>query len=237
MPGSSFLKTHTMHAFVVNICEWQSYWNILCITNENYMLVNILLTENHGLLSLRSQIRQIRAESGPNRIWNHDTAFGRFVTVSTGLIVDENWSNIERWADKLCMHFCWNNNIDQIWPLQLFRPMCRTVSVCVTYIYMSHLLRQVTQQRLLALYKFSVVSTHAITPIADPRILYNLLVFLHLSWMCHKLSYASVLQVKKTNCFWLKAPSTPLTLSLYAMFKYNHNTHGWPQTWLIHSHT
>ena len=36
----------------------------------------LLKTENPGRLPLRSQIRQIHAESGPGRILDHDTGIG-----------------------------------------------------------------------------------------------------------------------------------------------------------------
>ena len=70
-PGSSFLRTHTAHAFVFKI-------GIITIILEH--LVGVLLTEtmlvttvNYGPLPTRSQLRQIRAESGPARNWDHDT--------------------------------------------------------------------------------------------------------------------------------------------------------------------
>ena len=70
-PGPNFLKMLTAHALYVKLAN-----------THHIEILDILLTEtmfvraqNPCMLPLRSQIRQIRAKSGPGRFWDQHTGY------------------------------------------------------------------------------------------------------------------------------------------------------------------
>ena len=68
-------------------CIPRMHFNLQFANNNNTEVFDMLLTgtmliitKNPGPLPSRSLIRQIRAESGPGRIWDHDTGSQRALT-------------------------------------------------------------------------------------------------------------------------------------------------------------
>jgi len=59
------VKTHTAHAFLLNICQNNNHNGIFDVLLTKTMLVKM---ENSGPL-----LSQIRFKSGPGQIWDHNT--------------------------------------------------------------------------------------------------------------------------------------------------------------------